>query len=554
MENNKLNISRPLLSVRRALSMTTSPSNSNRENENRLPVRPTIEISKPELNSGPLVNSGSVPFGWEQSPGRPKNETDKISQTKKYSPTVPKLPPGRCLKPVKKDLAPNAINIAKNGSSSSRDDNDHHHESDSDEAYMDALDTLSRGETSFYNCSVSGVSGFGSNVISPGSRPDDSKMRDFMMRRFLPAAKAMTTDVPQHTLKKNVVKEKPREVKILVNTDDKKGQLRYGPNFLEDDTHDKKESEEESADDSDSDIKILGNKSSKFCGLIPRGFCSANPVRGMCMKTRFPISPAGNKTHPSGPSSSSVSSISGSENEPARIAIHEHRALNGIVKKDFTEPAKLEGSKLYNRLQGPGVSVTVSGPSQSTVSEQSPSSANKKGVSFKELLADKNKNEPETITNGQDSIVEKTLYVDTLHVVKSPKEASVPSNEKPQSSVNESFESDTCADKSKHDMKTEGWTDTEFDADEFEYTSCDKKMKGYEQKLYELLAPPPLPQSPSDSWLWRTLPSASSKQMTPIKWNAKDGPSSDTLASDQETDKNNESQSPQGPLDTIPEN
>ncbi|GKA75579.1 hypothetical protein Tco_0781957 [Tanacetum coccineum] len=59
----------------------------------------------------------------------------------------------------------------------------------------------------------------------------------------------MSTDVPQHTLKKNVVKEKTREVKILVNIDDKKGQLRYVPKFLEDDTHDKKESEEESADD-----------------------------------------------------------------------------------------------------------------------------------------------------------------------------------------------------------------------------------------------------------------------------------------------------------------
>nr|GFC26575.1 hypothetical protein [Tanacetum cinerariifolium] len=125
--------------------MSTSPSNSNKENGNRLPVRPTIEISKPELNSGLLVNSGSVPFGWEQSPGRPKNESNKISPTKKYSPTIPKLPPGRFLKPVKKDLAPNVINIARNGSPISRDD--HHDESDSDEAYMDALDTLSRGET-----------------------------------------------------------------------------------------------------------------------------------------------------------------------------------------------------------------------------------------------------------------------------------------------------------------------------------------------------------------------------------------------------------------------
>ncbi|GJW35501.1 staphylococcal-like nuclease CAN2 [Tanacetum coccineum] len=148
-----------------------------------------------------------------------------------------------------------------NGSLSSRDDNDHHHESDSDEAYMDALDTLSKGETSYYNYSVSG---------------------------------AMTTDVPQHTLNKNIVKEKPREVKILVNKDDKKGQLRYVPNFLEDDTHDKKESEEESADDSDFDLKILANKSSRFCGLTPLGFFSMNRVRGMCMKTRLPISPAGN--------------------------------------------------------------------------------------------------------------------------------------------------------------------------------------------------------------------------------------------------------------------
>ncbi|GJT29127.1 staphylococcal-like nuclease CAN2 [Tanacetum coccineum] len=117
-----------------------------------------------------LVNLGSVPFGWEQSPR------------------------------VNKDLAPNVINIEKNVSLSSRDDNDHHHESDIHEAYMDALDTLSR------------------------------------------------------------------------------------------------ESKEESADDSDFDLKILANKSSKFCGLTPRGFCFANRVRGMCMETRLPISPAGNKS------------------------------------------------------------------------------------------------------------------------------------------------------------------------------------------------------------------------------------------------------------------
>ncbi|GJT30915.1 hypothetical protein Tco_0911190 [Tanacetum coccineum] len=147
-----------------------------------------------------------------------------------------------------------------------------------------------------------------------------------------------------------------------------------------------------------------------------------------------------------------------------------------FLKKDSTEPTKLEGSKLYNRLSEPGISITVSRPSQSTVPKQSPSSVNKKSVSFKELLADKNKNEadkdknePETITSGQDSIVEKTLYVNTVHVVKSPKEASVLSITKPESYVNESFESDTCAKKLKHDIKTKGWEDFEFDEDKFKY-------------------------------------------------------------------------------------
>nr|GEY89984.1 hypothetical protein [Tanacetum cinerariifolium] len=128
--------------------------------------------------------------------------------------------------------------------------------------------------------------------------------------------------------------------------------------------------------------------------------------------------------------------------------------LKGVyfLKKESNESTKLEGSKLDNRLQEPGISITVSGSSQSTISKQSFSSVNKQNVSFKELLADKNKNEadkdknePETITSGQDSNVEKTLYVNTVHVVKSPKEASVLSSTKPESNVNKSFESDTSA-------------------------------------------------------------------------------------------------------------
>nr|GEU57333.1 small GTPase superfamily, ARF/SAR type [Tanacetum cinerariifolium] len=151
--------------------------------------------------------------------------------------------------------------------------------------------------------------------------------------------------------------------------------------------------------------------------------------------------------------------------------------LKGVyfLKKESNESTKLEGLKLDNRLLETGTSITISGSSQSTISKQSFSSVNKQNVSFKKLLADKNKNKadkdknkPETITSGQDSNVEKTLYVNTVHVVKLPKEALVLSSTKPESNGNESFESDTSAEKLKHGMKTNDWEDSEFDADKLE--------------------------------------------------------------------------------------
>lgn len=315
MENNRLNINRPLLSVRRVPSTAASPKNENTRKESCPLVGPAVGSSKTKLKIDPMMNTGSVPFGWEHSPGRPKDERNKQFQTKENSPSLPKLPPGRFFKSSKKDLDNNPTTItrfesvASTSKQSSESMNDHDDDDDS-EAFMDALDTLSRGETSFYNCSASGVSGFGSDMKPSGIIPTDPKMREFMMGRFLPAAKAMASDASQHTSKKNIIKEKPREVRKLANMDDKKGQLRYGPNFLQDVTNDNEEEDDDDDDDSDSDYHQHGNHSSKLCGLIPR-FCSVNPVHGMCMRTKLPTSPASRTPA----SSSTISSISGSDNE-----------------------------------------------------------------------------------------------------------------------------------------------------------------------------------------------------------------------------------------------
>lgn len=545
MEDRRLNINRPLLSVRRFSSIPASQKNDNRENTSYLPVRPLIESSNTESTSDLMMSSGSVPFGWEHSPGRAKN---KQTQAKENTPSLPKLPPGRFLKPIKKDLGnisqdsnvpkmsrfERSKSVKKEGSVSLNDDN----EDDDNEAYMDALDTLSRAETSFYNCSASGVSGHGSDAKPSGILKADPRMRDFMMGRFLPAAKAMASDVPHH--KKNVAREKPREVKTLVNVGNNKQQLRYGPNFLQDVGYD---NEEEEDVDSDDDYNEHGNSSSKFCGLFPR-FCSATPVHGMCTRTRLPVSPA-NRTHAS---SSSSSSFRETENEPARNAVYKHRSLHNVWKHDSSEIANMEGSKLYTRLQGRGISINLNKALQSSISERSGSSSKKKGISFKELLADKNTSETET--DGQDSMIEKTLYVvDVVHVAKSPKEKPPSSSKKPQTDTS-GVSKKSCD--SKHDLKSSSkfscdskqdlkskkhtafWDDSEVDFDTHEYTSCDKKLKGCEKRDPERPAPPPLPKTPSDSWLSRALPSVSSRS-APLRWN----PSSNTFADDQKSDDQN---------------
>ncbi|KAI3744827.1 hypothetical protein L1987_57920 [Smallanthus sonchifolius] len=99
MGDKRLNLNRPLLSVRRfSPAAANSQKDSRRKNESSIPALLPSPSYKSELHSGPLRNPGTVPFVWEQIPGRPKHETKKHKP-----PIVPNLPPGRILKPKKQD-------------------------------------------------------------------------------------------------------------------------------------------------------------------------------------------------------------------------------------------------------------------------------------------------------------------------------------------------------------------------------------------------------------------------------------------------------------------
>lgn len=62
---------------------------------------------------------------------------------------------------------------------------------DDDDTYLDAAEMLSRSE-SFFNCS--NFSGHGILVEPSGTLSRDKQTQDLMMGRFLPAAKALTSD------------------------------------------------------------------------------------------------------------------------------------------------------------------------------------------------------------------------------------------------------------------------------------------------------------------------------------------------------------------------
>ncbi|KAK2665894.1 hypothetical protein Ddye_004468 [Dipteronia dyeriana] len=473
MEDKQLDFNQPLLSVRRFSSTVgASEAEVKRKTNNSLRKIPRLPFYKSELKSGPIRNPGTVPFTWEQTPGRPKDGSKSKSQGTERPPVAPKLPPGRILnvKQQALDKGSNSTtgtwtrtgNVPANSQSVSNSDNKEtkcessieemeetasSSTEDSDEAYVDALETLSRTESFFLNCSVSGVSGLdGADLKPSGTFATDPQTRDFMMGRFLPAAKAMASETPPYSTRKPpIAREQPRPRIISV---DKRLPIRqHSPNNVHFPAQDKGLEESDDEDDFDGHE----NLSSSVCGLLPRfclknSFCQLNPVPGMRVQAQEPaVSVCGGGGQ--GRNSYS-SSCSDNQNEKVRDATYERRSRPQTadiqetkleLKSEFNRKnyhykgKKLDGSPLYSRLQGSVKSPNESQSSQSVfnkpkrfvevseksmISEVNGSDPCCKGTkSFRELLTCQNTK----WESGAASPIEKTLYIDSVHKVESPK-------------------------------------------------------------------------------------------------------------------------------------
>ncbi|KAJ1441839.1 hypothetical protein SESBI_01040 [Sesbania bispinosa] len=409
MEEKQLDFNQPLLSVRRFSSEVASENDNKRKTDKSSAKLPPPPSYRSELKSGPVSNPGTVPFVWEKTPGRPKNESKLQTQAVERPFITPKLPPGRVLKveqqdfdkvPKGKSVTQSRIEstVSDSQSVASLDNKVTKHESqkeviqekessgsdDEDETYLDALDTLSRTESFFMNCSVSGLSEWDDQEVQPSkSFSTDQQARDFMIGRFLPAAKAMASETPQvhyNSRKPHVKQEQPRQVRKAVTGAksrplDQKWQ-KVLPHYAQD------IGREESEDESDDDRSE--NYAPKVCGLFPR-FCLLNPIPGLRMEDRI----LNSAVH--GVQGKSIASHRRTAKVDARTASYGKKSLNS--QSGFTKEKDFLGVPEKSKHE---IEPHRRGCSRSSAYERT-----------------------QLDSSCESPVVEKTLYVDSVHKVKS---------------------------------------------------------------------------------------------------------------------------------------
>uniref|UniRef100_A0A7N0TZ65 Uncharacterized protein n=1 Tax=Kalanchoe fedtschenkoi TaxID=63787 RepID=A0A7N0TZ65_KALFE len=579
MEEQKLDFNQPVLSVRRFGPTVVEPENKARADFGHGSF-PSIPFYKADLKSGPIRNPGMVPFVWEQTPGQPKNDRKSVYKGSGLPPIAPRLPPGRRRDAKEKLELVRSPERPKIDMSQSRNDTSSYtngkppdvkteklgsgqegctktegfsSEDDDDDEYVDARDTLSvsRSESLFDNCSLSGVSGVdGSDAILAGTVSADPQTVEFMMGRFLPAAKAMASETPPHSSKKMyAVREQPKQATAAVKAakrvpgpspDRTPNLLRH---YIQNDVE---EDSEDDMDDEDDQSIVSG----KGCGLLPR-FCLLSPVPGLRIlpQTRAKsvrTVPANSFRTPHGIKRASEISSAASHRT---TEIREDRSSPSIEPISNENGSSRESKKASNFVSGPKAFKT-----------------------FQDFLMDQN---AEHESPPESPVVEKTLYIDSGHTSVTPSSLTVNAEAKRfTESYNRSPDktsvsgdvpfSDSLLHVIKHisiaDENTSSQarildpirssetiaivshqdanlvTDKSSTEDEFSdkgiTTSADSKawkdtnLKSQQLQFVvskqipssgaypQLPLPPPLPNSPSDSWLCRALPSVASRNLS----------------------------------------
>ncbi|MED6155052.1 hypothetical protein PIB30_002268 [Stylosanthes scabra] len=601
MAERKLNINAPLMSVRRTAATSSLYEARKRILEKRHTLPPNYNNNS---DMDQLTEPVAVPFNWEHIPGRRKgNSGNGNSDGSEHQPSKepsntpsPRLPPGKStnasskqpsekesrvankIRPTNKSNSFNvsvvrerkAVNIVENRRSNveEKKKNKDKDDDDDDDAFSDALETLSQTQSFSMNCSESGMSGLESlDAKKLGTFSTDQQTRDFMMSRFLPAAKAMTLQPPQYSSKKQqqsgvLLEQPPRDVTKLVR-DEKKLSLSNQITDIIPYSAQCQEDEEETENEGD-DYENSADISAKGCGLLPRlhvrnSLCLLNTSPDMKIKSQASLPSSNEVVKPS--KLRSFSPIPAVKKAWDAIHNHKNKSSSGGESSDLQEGRKKwtsdsnrftyhSGELLPGRLSpfrrsraaAAGVSPCRSKPQSpfrgarlpGDLSEAENSQPGK--MKFHSTELGKFREIPSIVAPKRSSYsgnltAEKTLYIDTASTVKlsSSNLSSVDKNLRIDTLIAELDKrrgKETSHQDIKHVIAIEekDSLDSSSDANSSVFSSMllhkakedkdealDSTMNNKQIVLAESPLPPPLPKSPSESWLWKALPLVSAK-------------------------------------------
>lgn len=466
MEKNQLNFNAPIISARRYSSPVRSTEKVLKTNTEKLLKSRQTSLPAQQSNweLAEVATPGTVPFQWEKIPGKAIKENEPESLT-----NTPRLPPQY----TPKNISGNLLEMMKKGANNNTDCENNYE--NGDDKYSDIIDALSLSDSRSMSCSVSILSGYYNPEINSDSRGNfsaDVATRDFMMNRFLPAAKAMVLKTPQYASKKqSVVNQEPKEPIRKVAIVEKRALVEIYRSHIVPDYGEYSEMESENGIEEFVDLKKTPRKVfglfSKFC--LKNSLRLLNPVSSIKAKINSPMGTpkkSSNKKSSayeigkvcrkaySGPLTQTYDKYSGNNSTRKRFgSISRSQELYTVKTKPSNDSPRLSHSGELRATRGSSPYRSYTRGGLSPYRSEITNSPLRKNTSF--VGVTKNGEKLKVVKNPIIPKIEKTIYVDEK-------------------------------------IETKNAIIVRPEAEDIADVAT----------LH-----PPLPKSPSESWLWRTLPS-----------------------------------------------
>ncbi|KAI0492075.1 hypothetical protein KFK09_026340 [Dendrobium nobile] len=539
MEGKMLDLDAPLISVRRINASLASSKDAKPQSRRGL------------LRSGHVEHGGAVPFIWEKMPGHPKENSSEIVGTVVGGSTAaPYISPDRILLKASRPK-PNAVGtqmpITRSSDRSTEklitetvgfNPADYGDEPD---AFSDARDTLSCNESFSMRSGFTGLSACPSLTDSNGQFFKDLQMEEYMIGRFLPASQAIVSGSSQRGWKnppRAPAVDKYFERKTLPRT---RLPLHYQYHFSVSASSGNGRKEEVEVVEEKESGEIMSHESTGYFSSKARRLISRFGLKSPLfllksvprMRVRdLPPKKLGRLSSPRITISNDEGTV---EDDSWEIACR-HRLMNlDYIQKDVDSKLTSESNQLtcWIDSQTPDSSsfqhssvddlstnktadVKSKSKSSKTGSLDSASPAtDRTHINSSQLLDTSDSNSKVvSMTSGTEENTDSSY---TLLSEFQRTEKSVFSENSGRCQLQSNFSRSTepyfssylktlnCEDKKGNGFKNSQSNEVDFDF------KADGQKKNIDNSLTLSLLPPPLPKSPSDSWLQRTLPGISEK-------------------------------------------